>query len=75
MTSILIIAVPGSNSHNVNHSICTRYDNEFGYSCRVVDLISFMQSKDRYTKCNNAGTAIKEVTGTANKVQTIHGDL
>merc|ERR1711890_24011 len=22
------------------------YDNEFGYSCRVVDLISFMQTKD-----------------------------
>jgi len=23
------------------------YDNEFGYSCRVVDLISFMQEKDQ----------------------------
>lgn len=22
------------------------YDNEYGYSCRVVDLIKFMQSKD-----------------------------
>ena len=22
------------------------YDNEFGYSCRVVDLIAFMQAKD-----------------------------
>ena len=23
------------------------YDNEFGYSCRVVDLIDFMQTKDK----------------------------
>jgi glyceraldehyde 3-phosphate dehydrogenase len=23
------------------------YDNEFGYSCRVIDLIKFMQSKDQ----------------------------
>ena len=23
------------------------YDNEFGYSCRVVDLIKFMQTKDK----------------------------
>lgn len=23
------------------------YDNEFGYSCRLIELIKFMQSKDR----------------------------
>ncbi len=24
----------------------SRYDNEYGYSCRVVDLISYMATKD-----------------------------
>ena len=23
------------------------YDNEFGYSCRVIDLLTFMQAKDQ----------------------------
>jgi len=23
------------------------YDNEFGYSCRVIDLIKYMQSRDK----------------------------
>ena len=27
-------------------SACGRYDNEMGYSNRVIDLITFMQTKD-----------------------------
>ena len=33
------------------------YDNEFGYSCRVVDLIDFMQSKDKTSAPVVASTA------------------
>ena len=29
------------------------YDNEFGYSCRVVDLIDFMQTKDKPEAASN----------------------
>ncbi|KAL1451703.1 hypothetical protein WDU94_006058 [Cyamophila willieti] len=28
------------------------YDNEYGYSCRVLDLIEFMKSKDSVKKCS-----------------------
>ena len=31
------------------------YDNEFGYSCRVVDLIDFMQGKDKSSAPSPAG--------------------
>ena len=33
------------------------YDNEFGYSCRVVDLIDFMQCKDKSSEPVKASTA------------------
>merc|ERR1712123_449734 len=33
------------------------YDNEFGYSCRVVDLIDFMQTKDLIKSHSSAGAA------------------
>jgi len=33
------------------------YDNEFGYSCRIVDLIDFMQTKDLITSQSSAGAA------------------
>jgi len=34
-----------------------RYDNEFGYSCRIVDLIDFMQTKDLIKSHSSAGAA------------------
>merc|ERR1711892_1595506 len=33
------------------------YDNEFGYSCRIVDLIDFMQTKDLIKSHSSAGAA------------------
>jgi len=33
------------------------YDNEYGYSCRVVDLIDFMQSKDKSSTSSSSAPA------------------
>merc|ERR1712106_789251 len=57
------------------------YDNEFGYSCRIVDLINFMQTKDLIKSHSSAGavplcrslTAMKKplkvvVTGAAGQI-------
>ena len=43
------------------------YDNEFGYSCRVVDLIDFMQTKDKDSASTSVSrfetNLIKQVDG------------
>ena len=50
------------------------YDNEFGYSCRVVDLIDFMQTKDK----DSASTSVSRfdvnlVTGVLRRTDKISG--
>ena len=35
------------------------YDNEYGYSCRVVDLIDFMKIKDKSSTTSSAPSAAR----------------